>query len=280
MLPRSFGAKVIGAALLCLLAAGCFLLPGKFTSELTVKRDGTFAFAYQGDIHVLALSKLAQDGKDDNATFKPQPLCKDDGEVVDDCSYDTEAVQREGWESSQAAAKEKKKQDAEMARQMLGGIDPADPRAAEELAERMRKQAGWHSVQYMGDGKYVVDFAISGRLDHDFSFPSIERLPMLTPFVAIYRRADGTVRIDAPAYSASASGGPVGAMMQGMGADKATPQGMPELDGSFAILTDAEILANNTDVGAQAGTAGMRCLSWKVNSRTTAAPTALIKLAK
>ena len=28
------------AALLCLLVAGCFLLPGKFTSELTVKRDG------------------------------------------------------------------------------------------------------------------------------------------------------------------------------------------------------------------------------------------------
>ena len=270
----------LAAALLCLFVAGCFLLPGKFASELTVKRDGTFAFTYQGDIHVLALSKLAQDGKDDNAAFKPQPLCKDDGEVVADCSYDSEDAQRENWESSQAAARDKKKQDAEMARQMLGGIDPADPRAAEELAERMRKQAGWKSVTYAGDGKYVVDFAIAGRLDHDFSFPSLERMPMITPFVAIYRRADGTVRIDAPAYSASASGGPVGAMMQGMGADKATPQGMPELDGSFAILTDADILANNTDVGPQAAMVGMRRLAWKVNSRTTTAPTALIKLAK
>ena len=138
-------------ALLCLVAAGCFLLPGKFTSELTVKRDGTFAFTYRGDIHVLALSKLAQDGKDDSAAFKPQPLCKDDGEVIDNCSYDSENTQRENWESSQAATKEKRKQDAEMARQMLGGIDPADPRAAEELAERMRKQAGWRSVQYAGD---------------------------------------------------------------------------------------------------------------------------------
>ena len=270
----------LAAALLCLFAAGCFLLPGKFASELTVKRDGTFGFTYQGDIHVLALSKLAQDERGQDAKFEPQTCYVDDTGDERPCNADELSTQRSDWETGQEASKASKKKQAEMARQMLGGIDPVDPRAAEELAERMRKQAGWRSVQYVGDGKYVVAFAISGRLDHDFSFPSIERLPMLTPFVAIYRRADGTVRIDAPAYSASASGGPVGAMMQGMGADKATPQGMPELDGSFAILTDAEILANNTDVGAQPGTAGMRRLSWTVNSRTTAAPTALIKLAK
>ena len=267
-------------ALLYLLVAGCFLLPGKFTSELTVKRDGTFAFTYQGDIHVLALSKLAQDAKDDDAPFKPQPLCKDDGEGVADCSYDTEEAQRENWKSSQAATKEKRKQDAEMARQMLGGIDPADPRAAEELAERMRKQAGWKSVTYAGDGKYVVDFAIAGRLDHDFSFPSLERVPMLTPFVAIYRRTDGTVRIDAPAFSSGANGGPMGAMMQGMGADKTPSQNMPVLDGSFAIVTDGEILANNTDDGPQGTAPAMRRLAWKVTPRTAVAPTALIKLGR
>lgn len=280
MLPMSFRARLVAAAMLCLFAAGCFLLPGKFTSELTIKRDGTFAFTYQGDIHVLALSKLAQDGKDANAPFKPQPLCKDDGEVVDDCSYDTEAVQRESWESSQAAAKEKKKQDAEMARQMLGGIDPSDPRAAEELAERMRKQSGWKSVQYAGDGKYVVDFAIAGRLDHDFSFPSLERVPMITPFVAIYRRSDGSVRIDAPAFSAGANGGPMGAMMQGMGAEKTPSQNIPELDGSFAVVTDGEILANNTDDGPQAVAPAMRRMVWKVTPRTATAPTALIKLGR
>ena len=267
-------------ALLCLLAAGCFLLPGKFTSELTVRRDGTFAFTYQGDMHVLALSKLAQDEMDQEAKFEPQTCYVDDTGDERPCKADELATQRSDWESGQEASKAKKKQDAEMARQMLGGIDPSDPRAAEELAERMRKQAGWKSVTYAGDGKYVVDFAIAGRLDHDFSFPSLERVPMLTPFVAIYRRTDGTVRIDAPAYSASASGGPVGRMMQGMGADKATPQGMPELDGSFAIVTDGEILANNTDDGPQAGAAATRRLAWKITPRTATAPTALIRLAK
>lgn len=278
MLLQSVRARIVGVALICLLATACFLLPGKFVSELTVRRDGTFAFSYQGEIHVLALTKMAQDEMADDTKFEPQP-CHDD-ETGDEraCSPDEVSVQRSDWATAQEAGKAKKKQDAEMARQMLGGIDPSDPRAAEELAERMRKQAGWRSVEYAGDGKYVVDFAIAGRLDHDFAFPSLERMPVPAPFVAIYRRADGSVRIDAPAFSASASGGPMGAMMQGMGGDKAAPEGMPVLDGNFAIVTDGEILANNTDDGPQAGASGMRRLAWKVTPRTTAAPTALIKL--
>jgi hypothetical protein len=280
MMPLTRRAKAFSAGLLCLLVAGCFLLPGKFTSELTVRRDGTFAFSYQGDIHVLALSKMAQDEPGEDAKFEPQP-CHDDETGEDrECRADELSVQRSDWEAAQEAAKAKKKQDAEMARQMLGGIDPSDPRAAEELAERMRKQAGWRSVQYAGDGKYVVDFAIAGRLDHDFSFPSLERVPVITPFVAIYRRGDGSVRIDAPAFSLAANGGPMGAMMQGMGGEKTAPKGAPELDGTFAIITDGEILANNTDDGPQTGTAGMRRLVWKVNPRTAAAPTALIKLGR
>ena len=268
------------AALLCLFAAGCFLLPGRFVSELTVRRDGTFAFTYQGDIHVLALSKLAQDEMGEKAQFEPLPCF--DAEATDKrpCTADELALQKSDWQDGQEASKAKKKQDAEMARQILGGIDPSDPRAAEELAERMRKQAGWKSVTYAGDGKYEVDFAISARLDHDFSFPSIERLPMLTPFVAIYRRTDGSVRIDAPAFSSSASGGPMGAMVQGMGAEKTPSANMPVLDGSFAIVTDGEILANNTDDGPQAGTSAMRRMAWKISQRTATAPTALIKLAQ
>ena len=66
-------------------------------------------------------------------------------------------------------------------------------------------------------------------------------------------------------------------MMQGMGADKATPLGMPELDGSFAIVTDGEILANNTDEGPAPFTTG-QMLEWKISPRTAAAPTALVRL--
>lgn len=280
MLSLPSCAKAFGAALICLLATACFLFPGKFASELTVSRDGTFAFSYRGDIHVLALSKMAQDemATGAGARFEPEPCYDDDSGKARACSADEVSAQRSEWATAQEAARAKKKQDAEMARQMLGGIDPSDPRAAEELAERMRKQAGWRSVRYEGDGKYIVDFAIAGRLDHDFAFPSLERMPVPTQFVAIYRRADGSVRIDAPAFSAGANGGPVGAMMQGMGGDKAAPKGMPMLDGSFTIVTDGEILANNTDDGPQPMTAGTRRLAWKITPRTAAAPTALIKL--
>ena len=265
------------AAVLCLLVAGCFLLPGKFVSELTVKRDGTFAFAYKGDIHVLALTKMAQDEIGEEAKFEPSPCYDDDTGEERECSADELSVQRSTWAEQQEAAKAKRKQDQDMVQRMLGGIDPADPRAAEELAERMRKQAGWRSVTYAGDGKFVVDFAIAGRLDHDFSFPTLERMPVATPFVALYRRADGTVRVDASAFAASQSGGPFGAMASGL-SDKQPGDGIPQLDGTFAILSDGEILANNTDDGPQAAAGGMRRLSWKVTPRTTAAPTALIRL--
>ncbi|MCA1661141.1 MAG: hypothetical protein LC648_02810 [Novosphingobium sp.] len=277
MLPRSNPPRVALALLACLLAAGCFLLPGKFASELTLRNDGTFAFAYRGDVHVLALSKMAQDEMGEDAKFEPVPCYDDNTGDERPCSADEISVQRSDWATQQEAARAKRREDAEMMRKMLGGIDPADPRAAEELAERMRKQAGWRSVTYVGDGKFVVDFAIAGRLDHDFSFPTVEKMPVATPFVAVFRRADGSVRVDAPAFAANTGGGPMAGMASGL-ADKEAGGGVPKLDGTFAVITDGEILANNTDDGPQAGAAGLKRLSWKVTPRTVSAPTALIKL--
>ena len=76
----------------------------------------------------------------------------------------------------------------------------------------------------------------------------------------------------------------MGAMMQSMGGgsggDKVAPQGVPELDGTFAIVTNGEILANNTDDGPLAAADGTRRLAWKVTPRTSAPPTALIKLGR
>src|SRR5688500_4852457 len=178
MVPQSTSERLPLALLACLLLAGCFLLPGKFASELTLRRDGTFAFSYQGDIHVLALSKMAQGDAGEDAKFEPQPCYDDNTGEERACSPDEVSVQRSDWQTQQGAAKAKRKDDAEMMRKLLGGIDPADPRAAEELAECMRKQAGWRSVTHAGDGKFVVDYAISGRLDHDFSFPTIEKVPV------------------------------------------------------------------------------------------------------
>ena len=111
MLLRSLHARAIGAALLCLIAAGCFLLPGRFASELTVKRDGTFAFSYHGDIHVLALSKLAQADIGRDAKFEPQSCHDDQTGDGRECSTDELSAQRSDWEARQEADKSKKKQE-------------------------------------------------------------------------------------------------------------------------------------------------------------------------
>ena len=274
---RAFAAAALAAA--CVLLSSCVLLPGKFGSELTVRADGNFAFTYKGDIHLVALSKFAEEAKG-SATeepFAPTTCYADNGEERA-CTKEELATQRSDWEESRKSSAEKKQQDAEMMKAMLGGIDPSDPRAAEEFASRLRRQAGWRSVIDRGNGRFEVEFAATGRLNHDFTFPTLERMPVVSPFVTVIRRSDGTVRIEAPGFAASsASSLPMMGMAEAMTKSGTGPDSLPALDGTFAVITDGEVLANNTDDGPQAASHGRR-LSWKVNARTTAAPTALIRL--
>lgn len=269
-----------------LLLAGCMLLPGKFTSDLDLRKDGTFSFAYKGDIHLLALSKLAADkrGKDaGEEVFTPSPCFADPSGDERECSKNEIADQKAAWEEEQASAKvsaaEKKKSEEAMMKSMLGGIDPSDPRAAQEFAERLRRQHGWKSVIDKGDGRFEVDYAITGRLDHDFTFPMIEKFPIATPFVTLIRRSDGSVRLEAPAFTSGATSSPFMAMAASAGSagDKASTNGMPTLDGVLTLMTDGEILANNTDDGPAVAPNG-RKLVWKVNARTAAPPTALVRI--
>jgi predicted nucleic acid-binding Zn ribbon protein len=281
MLPITQTSKLaLGLLVVMAMAlAGCLLTPGRFTSALDVRKDGRFSFAYTGEIHLLALSKLAESAAD-NGTFSPSTCYKDDDGSERKCTAAEIKQQKSDWETQRAAGAEKRRQDAESMKAMLGGIDPANPKAGEEFAARLRRQTGWKSVVYKGDGLFVVDFALSGRLDHDFTFPTIERFPLMMPFVQIVRRSDGAVRVDAPGYGPAQSGEPFRGMAGAFAAKPAegesTP-GMPVIDGTFTLRTDAGILANNTDEGPQADPAGQR-LDWAVNVRSQGAPTALLKL--
>ena len=278
---------LLALAGLCLLLAGCLLTPGRFTSSLDIRRDGTFAFAYTGEIHMLALSKLAEAGKDarlpNAAPF--QPACfQQDGVKPRPCSSAEIAEQRRHHDEDASASGAKKQRDAEMAKQLLGGLDPTNPKSAEEFAARLRKQAGWRRVDYKGDGLFVVDFAIAGRLDHDLVFPVIEHFPAANAFVTVYRHGDGSLRVEAPAYAGSANGGSFMALMQaGMMAKAAdakpgeAPAPMSLIDGRFTLTTDAAILANNTEEGPKPDARGQR-LEWVVNSQTLAVPSALLQL--
>ena len=282
---RALTAGLVAA--LAMVLTGCLLSPGKFTSELHLRNGGTFSYSYDGEIYLLALSKLAEMGnqaENSGSEYIQQPCYSNDEFEERECTSDEIAVQK----SQYSARQQKQQKDAEMLRAMLGGIDPADPEAATELAERLRRQKGWNKVDYKGDGLFVVSFAIAGRLDHDFLFPTIERFPMSNFFVLVAKREGGTVRVDAPGFSAQSGGNPFQGMMAGMAgmfaatAETAEADGeslpvFPELEGSFKIVTDGQILANNTDEGPAASTAG-QVLEWQINKRTQVAPTALIKL--
>ena len=267
-------------AVLTLALSACLLAPGKFTSDLDIRKDGTFAFSYVGEIHMLALSKLAEMGDKADEAFKPTPCYKEDGFEERPCTAQETAKQKKEWQDAREQSANNRKRESESMKAMLGGIDPGNPRAAEELAQRLRRQAGWRRVEYKGDGLFNVDFAISGRLDHDFVFPTIERFPMANSFVLIAVRQDGTVRVDATGFGPATGGAPYRGLLQmGLMEHKPpSPASSPvSPDGIFTLRTDGAVLANNTDEGPQPDPKGQK-LQWAVNARTPAAPTALVRL--
>jgi hypothetical protein len=280
-------------ALACLALTGCFLQPGKFDSALDLRKDGSFTFTYKGQIYMLALSKIADMASKAEAgtEFTPE-TCYDDDLNERKCTADELAEQKRNWEEQKANKAKEDKNNAEMMRAMLGGIDPADPEAAKEMADRLRHQAGWRSVNYVGDGLFEVDFSLSSKLTHDFAFPVIERFPMSNVFLMATRRADNSVRIEATGFTGQSATNPMqGAMGEMLGAAAASDAAkngeaakdaatldIPDIDGTFRIVTDGDILANNTDEGPQAG-AGGKILQWRITKRTTAAPMALVQLA-
>jgi len=282
------GAVVAAAAALALTA--CIISPGQFNSTLDLRRDGTFTYSYNGQIYLLALSKLAEmsaANDTSNEEFVQSPCYNEDSEDYEerDCTEEEIAEQRETWELSQQAAKENREREAQEMRQFLGGIDPSDPEAAEELAERLRRQEGWNRVDYKGDGLFEVEFSLTSKMGHDFIFPTLERFPMLNNFVVANLRQGNIVRIEAPGFAAQGASNPMAGMTTGMSAVFAAaaadggqvPPSLPEMDGTFRIVTDGQILANNTDEGPSAGPGG-QVLEWEVNSRTPAAPMALVQL--
>lgn len=274
------GGLLLAASSLAL--SGCLLSPGAFTSELHLMKDGNFSYSYDGQIQMLALTKLAEMSEKTDSAFLAECWDEDTDEERE-CSAEEIAEQQAEWELAEEQREANRKKEAEEMKAVLGGIDPSDPDAAKELAERLERQRGWEKVDYLGDGLFDVDFRISGPLSHDFAFPMIEKVPMTNVFVTVYLRDNGQVRVDAPGFASQPGGssalGLVGgfnrmAFMDEFKNDDGTSK-VVRPDGTFTIITDGRILANNTDEGPSArGSA--KALSWSITPRTQQAPTALI----
>jgi hypothetical protein len=270
----------IGLGLAALLA-GCFFAPGKFASQLDLRKNGSFTFTYQGEITLLALSRLAE-MSNQKAEFTAEP-CHDEDYNDRPCTKDELAEQRADWDEQQKSKAEEDKRNAQMAQSLLGGIDPNDPKAAQEIADRLNRQKGWSNVTYKGNGLFTVDYSIASTMSHDFVFPVFEGFPMANNFVTATLRDGNSVRIEAPGFTGqSLASNPMGGMLgaatasEAKGGDK-DQSPAPAIDGTFKITTDGAILTNNTDEGP-APTATGQQLVWTINQRTANAPVALIRL--
>jgi hypothetical protein len=154
----------------------------------------------------------------------------------------------------------------------LGGLDDASGR---EFAAKLSKYAGYRSVTYRGKGVFDVDYHFEGRATQDFAFPMLPDNDFVIPFVAIRRRADGSVLVTAPAFTGGS--GPLGARAGAAAASEMKNGPVSRAQGRFTVITDGEILTNNSEDGAAPNPVG-RQVHWDVGSTSSKIPETLVRL--
>jgi len=260
-----------------LLLTSCLWGPGKFTSDLTLRKDGSFILDYRGEIVLQIPQDQVTPGKwnDNMAVCLPDKIGSQPAKPRP-CTADEIARKKAEFEKSEATRVQNQRKQAEQAAAMFGlpGLDDASNRA---FAAKLMKYAGWRSVTYRGNGVFDVDYHMQGRATQDFVFPALPDNDLLLPFIAIRRRADGSVLVTAPALTGGA--GPLMERMAGSGfASSDTKTSMvSHAQGRFTVITDGEILTNNSEDGPAAHPIGHQ-LHWDVDSTSKKIPETLIKL--
>jgi len=107
-------------------------------------------------------------------------------------------------------------------------------------------------------------------------FPALPDNDLIIPFIAIRRRTDGSVLVTAPAMTGGT--GPIAARAGAAAASKMGDGGpQSRAEGRFTVITDGEILTNNSEDGPAANPAG-REVHWDVGAASTKIPETLIRL--
>ena len=277
-----------------LLLTGCLWGPGKFTSDLTLRKNGSFVLDYRGEIVLMtppdeaekvepwkdSMARCFSDGRteilsaivgDFQVIEEPPPGDDVDVRPCTPAEIATLKTQYERDAAEKAAAK--RKQNEEMAKAFgLPGLDDESNRA---FAAKLMKYEGWRSVAYRGKGVFDVNYHFEGRATQDFLFPALPDNDLVIPFIAIRRRNDGSVLVTAPALTGGA--GPL-ASRAGAAAASATKDTPPSrAEGRLTIITDGEILTNNSEDGASPHAIG-RQVRWDVGPTSNKIPETLIRL--
>ncbi len=235
MFPKGLG-RITIALLAPLLLFGCVLTPGKFASSLIINKDRSFTFTYKGEVIAIDPGGDMARGLKDIGPAKPE-------------------------KSNLADEREPAKDDADTERKRRA------------MAESLSKEAGYRSVQYLGKGKFAIDYMITGVLSHNFVYPYNQDAEILFPFISIELRQGNSARVRAPGYAGNAdAAGKMG--MGGSGGDAAK-----YLDGVFTLDTDAEIVSQNNEDGATKAN-GRSVISWRATPLTKDAPSAVLRFAR
>jgi hypothetical protein len=275
-----------------LLLAGCLWGPGKFTSDLTLRKNGTFVLDYRGELVLQlppdevkaepwkpSMARCHKDGRTEiltsiqgtmQVTETPPP---GDAASMRPCTAAELAKLKSQYEADAIERSASKRKESEQMAKMFGlpGLDDASNRA---FAAKLTKYAGWRSVTYRGNGVFDVDYHFEGRATQDFLFPALPDNNLIIPFVALRRRADGSVLVTAPAFTGGS--GPMGGAMAGAG-DMGKGGPVSRAAGRFTVITDGEVLTNNSEDGAAAHPLG-RAVHWDVSPASTKVPETLIRL--
>lgn len=238
-----------------MLLIGCAFSPGKFTSTLTILADRSFTFSYQGEVIAVDLAgEMAKGmgdafkgmGKGDDKEKTTATLLRDAAWQEDedaDASDDADAAKDE---AEQAAEKEAK---------------------FKAIAGALTKEAGYRSVAYKGDGVFVVDYQISGRLTHTFLWPYNIDAEVIFPFIVLELRGQDAVRVKAPAFGENDSPG-----------EGKSSGAKAKLDGTFTLITDGELVSQNNEDGAKTE-GSRRTVTWKASPLSKDAPMAVLRIA-
>jgi hypothetical protein len=238
-----------------LLLVGCILTPGKFVSSLSINKDRSFTFAYKGE--VIAIDPASEMSKGMKSVGE-----NDDDEDADSEKDDDKKDLMEEVKKGPAPDDDGKKPDEEVERKRRA------------IAEALSKEAGYKSATYIGDGKFAIDYAVSGTLTHNFIYPFNSDAEIMFPFLMIEVRGGNTARMRAPGYADDSDS----RSKSGMG----TPGGGDTskfLDGVFTLDTDAEIVSQNSEEGATK-VGGRSVIKWRANPLTKDAPSAVLRFAK
>lgn len=221
-----------------LVLSSCLYLPGKFDSTLTVKADRSFTYAYAGEIIALDLDKAMSDSLSDESGGD-----EENSETTDSAFSNVQSADKVS----------------------------EDDAKYQEIATALRNEAGYNKVEYRGGGKFWVEYSLSGKLTHNFVFPFNSDSAMIFPFVAIELRGKDAVRIKAPGFAKQEN-----ESLSKMGSKGKQPPAT--MDGTFTLITDAEIVSQNNEAGAKTEN-GMKVVKWRATPLTKDAPMAVLKLA-